>query len=847
MLAGYHFSSADDWPMFQHDPQHTGSTSSDGPASNVSLWQWILRQPARFTSMTPTVVQNRLYVGSTNTPYGPNWTFTVFCKDATTGQSLWNFTGDGAYPSPVAYSGNVYFGSYNGYKVYCVNATGNGDGSTHIQWVFQTVGSVVSPPVVVNERCYVSTGDMGAGGRLYCLDATGYSNGTTKKYWEFSGGSIPSLAVAGNMVFTSTNGYFYCLNASTGTVRWQTPLLGASSPAVRNGKVYVGSGLNMVSCFDENDGHILWNYTMPGVVLGTSTPVVSDDIVAIIMYVNLSISRLLCLRSLNGSLLWAYGFNGYNLVSPVIANERVYLGPVNHEIDCHDAETGALVWKYTSKDSGMSSPIIANGKLYATFYNTLICIGVNHAPLFPSLSGPTEGSVNSSYTFFGNAIDPDYDSLSYKFDWGDGTTSTWTSFVSSGTQMSVMHGWTLAGTYEIRVKTKDISGVESSWSSPKSIVITSAPSTLLIAAPSSVIEGESFTVTITVDGTPVDNAAVLFSTATSTTDTNGVVTLTSPSVSHDTQYTITVSHEGYSTATKTITVLHQPEQSGDRGWVFGVVYSTTGDPLEGATVCILLSSDETGATRQCTLTDNQGRYNSKPTLIGTYTVEVTKDGYLYASKPVSIQKNAAMAVDFTLEKSTIMPPPDPTRVQINKAILTGNVGGEITIQKTSENTISYQQTIYADITITPLTINPQEKTISFSVNGDEQNTGSTIILTLEKNTIFDQSNDLNIEYDNHTITQIANNLTDALNPNDDGFIPEYFIMQDTDGTLLLFISIPHFSGHTITITSVVEALGGVVAVTIYIIAGGLAFVFFIIPAFKGTPIFFSKKKKEKSK
>jgi hypothetical protein len=33
-------SSGDDWPMFLHDPSHTGSTASAGPSEPVELWRF---------------------------------------------------------------------------------------------------------------------------------------------------------------------------------------------------------------------------------------------------------------------------------------------------------------------------------------------------------------------------------------------------------------------------------------------------------------------------------------------------------------------------------------------------------------------------------------------------------------------------------------------------------------------------------------------------------------------------------------------------------------------------------------------------------------------------------------
>uniref|UniRef100_A0A7V3VTS5 PKD domain-containing protein n=1 Tax=candidate division WOR-3 bacterium TaxID=2052148 RepID=A0A7V3VTS5_UNCW3 len=62
--------------------------------------------------------------------------------------------------------------------------------------------------------------------------------------------------------------------------------------------------------------------------------------------------------------------------------------------------------------------------------------------------------------------DPDGDSISIKFDWGDGNESNWSPFVYSGDTVSMIHFYEKMGSYEIRAKVKDIHNSESDWSEP---------------------------------------------------------------------------------------------------------------------------------------------------------------------------------------------------------------------------------------------------------------------------------------------------------------------------------------------------------------------------------------------
>jgi len=79
-----------------------------------------------------------------------------------------------------------------------------------------------------------------------------------------------------------------------------------------------------------------------------------------------------------------------------------------------------------------------------------------------------------SFSYSTKAVDPDGDTVQYKFDWGDGTTSA-TSWVSSGTRASAKHVWTIAPgtikTFYIVAKATDKSGKESGWSKPHSVKV----------------------------------------------------------------------------------------------------------------------------------------------------------------------------------------------------------------------------------------------------------------------------------------------------------------------------------------------------------------------------------------
>ena len=105
-----------------------------------------------------------------------------------------------------------------------------------------------------------------------------------------------------------------------------------------------------------------------------------------------------------------------------------------------------------------------------------------YAPHKPSTpEGATSGKPGQSYTYSTCTIDPNDDEISYMFDWGDGTTSDWLGPYLSGEVMNTSYTWSKKGSYDVKVKAKDNSGLESEWSDSLPVKIPRVgPSPLLM-------------------------------------------------------------------------------------------------------------------------------------------------------------------------------------------------------------------------------------------------------------------------------------------------------------------------------------------------------------------------------
>jgi len=89
----------------------------------------------------------------------------------------------------------------------------------------------------------------------------------------------------------------------------------------------------------------------------------------------------------------------------------------------------------------------------------------NLPPVKPQTpSGESQGSAGTDYNFTSSTTDPNNDVVWYLFDWGDGSNSEWIGPYASGESVMTNHTWAKKGEYNIKVKAKDTSSIESDWS-----------------------------------------------------------------------------------------------------------------------------------------------------------------------------------------------------------------------------------------------------------------------------------------------------------------------------------------------------------------------------------------------
>lgn len=133
---------------------------------------------------------------------------------------------------------------------------------------------------------------------------------------------------------------------------------------------------------------------------------------------------------------------------------------------------GGSTWfiSYVSTSaSGLSSSIDldSNGLPCISFWKLGLyyATSTNFPPNVPNVpSGPSSVVQGDTETYCTSGFDPNGDQVQYRFDWGDGTTSDWTSFVNSGETACKSYSWSSGGFFNVKAQSRDEWGASSGWS-----------------------------------------------------------------------------------------------------------------------------------------------------------------------------------------------------------------------------------------------------------------------------------------------------------------------------------------------------------------------------------------------
>ena len=472
----------------------------------------------------PVIDGDVVYIGSDSHGLDPGNEY-MFAINRHTGEEIWKIKIYGGIPESIQYDENkIYFCSD---KAYALNKN---DGS--INWTYNIGSLCVTKPLLKDNFYYTATSggkmykinisDGTLAWKIILSDISWdnsitaddkgniflslYGDSTINAYNEHDGSLIWSYnlyarslsfnAYHDGVVFISdTLGYVYALDSTSGELIWENHVAGTfdiSSPTISGGLIFIGSRDFQGSAFfalDEVTGEVLWRYDLDFSV--TAPPSIADGM----MFCGTDGWFLYCFDFGLGDDDWVlHRYDSYNTAfSPGGLTTWQYVSASCSIIDdvvvCevsnlydHDVSNIVLnLWGdysgywydsfgnmlSSSSDSLVIDSLASDSSLFLFISEIPIS-----APLKPGVPvGPDSGRADVEYFFSSSCIDPDGDDLFYLWDWGDGNFSDWLGPYVSGGVVNVSYIWSEPGVFDVRVKARDVFGLESVWSDPLSITM----------------------------------------------------------------------------------------------------------------------------------------------------------------------------------------------------------------------------------------------------------------------------------------------------------------------------------------------------------------------------------------
>lgn len=224
-------------------------------------------------------------------------------------------------------------------------------------WGYEIPGAVFSSPCLVDDAIIV-VGSMNNG--IYALE--GY-NGNVRWKFETGGEVWSSPSYNGNEIFIgSDDGFLYCLDID-GKLHWKTKLNGkirSSSPCLsfdegQSPSVYIGTYNGGMFCLNQSTGMIRWSKQIPKPVMA-SPATIKDKV-----FFAASDKRIYCFQVKDGSRIWDFETGDKIWSSPSLSEYAgvMFFGSLDSHIYGIDINTGRQTWKFPTMSIVDSSAAIA--------------------------------------------------------------------------------------------------------------------------------------------------------------------------------------------------------------------------------------------------------------------------------------------------------------------------------------------------------------------------------------------------------------------------------------------------------------------------------------------------------
>jgi len=353
-----------DWTMFRGERQLRGVAGSDLP--RLLAVRWTFESNEAFGS-TAAIAGNTVYVGCDDGR--------LYALNLSDGSVRWKYRTDEApvQSSPLYLKGTVYFGDDDGI-FHAVDArTGKK------RWTFATDAQIISSANYHEDRIIFGSYD----GTLYCLRA---DNG--QPVWRAATQdrlhATPCIAPGGAsgpeqgspaVLVSGCDGMLHVIDIATGKERRSVELnsVTGSSSALIGDRVVLGTYGNQVLGIDWIEGKVDWTYENAERQFPYMSSAALSHGLAVIGGRD---KRVRALNIRTGQQKWKLVTRGRVDGSPVIVDDRVYIGSSDGVLYGLELDSGKVFWRFETGAAMTASPAIGRGLLViGTVDGLLYCFG----------------------------------------------------------------------------------------------------------------------------------------------------------------------------------------------------------------------------------------------------------------------------------------------------------------------------------------------------------------------------------------------------------------------------------------------------------------------------------------
>lgn len=348
--------------MFRQTAEHTSYISSKQDyVFGEQAWKFETGAAIRSTA-----------VCSNNIVYFGNSKGILFALDRSSGAIKWQYNaGYAIASSPALLNGSVLF-TDNKQSLHSLNAsTGKQNWQLDFgpnlpnEWGFDYY---YSSPTIADGKIFIGAKD----GFVYNVSADG------KVAWKFKADNIvrSTPAVSDKAVFFGDiDGILYRVDVTTGKELWRFKTIGnglknedfgfdrraiISSPTIAKDKVIVGCRDGFFYAVDKNTGKELWHVDHN--VSWVISSIAVKDTIAV---TGTSDGRFVQAVNVNtGKEIWKFRTVSIVWSSPVIYNDKVYIGSQEGVLYCLDLLTGKRITAFQAKGKIFTSPVIYDSLLF---------------------------------------------------------------------------------------------------------------------------------------------------------------------------------------------------------------------------------------------------------------------------------------------------------------------------------------------------------------------------------------------------------------------------------------------------------------------------------------------------